>query len=237
MTNPSRSPWRASTVLFDMDDTMTGPSGQTTGKTFGTVLADVVARCNGLDRTAAEARIRSTFDIENETVDAHYAALGIRPEDLWGDLVEWVRVEVQGYPDAVEAVKVLDERGFRLATATTNARLMCLAKLHVAGLATRTGSPYFDHVLGGSEVHPAGKTCPAFFESLLALLGADGGDVVMVGDNPVADLLYARQAGIHQVALVCRDQQQACVRTDVGALILNSLAVLPDLIGHRPRGT
>lgn len=222
--------FRACAILFDMDDTLTGPTGHTSGEDFVSSLVRVVARTHRLSPAEAEARIRSTLDPECETVDAHYDELGITPRQYWDELIVWARMDVAGHPDAVQVVPELHRRGFRLFTATTNGSLACRLKLCAAGLGDETGSPYFERLLGGSEVHPRGKTGPWFFTSLLDRVGLGADQVVMVGDNPLADLQYARDAGYTQIAIVNRDLDADCLPAGRGAVFVRRLTALLDLV-------
>ena len=221
---------RAHTVLFDIDDTLTHSVPSRSGKNFLSTLVTLVARQHGLSPTAAESKIRSLFDPENETPDAHYDALGISERQLWDAMMEFLPGEVTPFPETAETIKTLHERGFRLFTATTNSGLICRLKLSMAGLADFSGSPYFEALLGGSEVHPEGKSSPAFFHNLLARAGGDPAGVVHVGDLPEVDLALARASGISQVVLPRRNQTPAWVLEPDGGLYLRSLALLPELL-------
>jgi len=230
MNDASTPMFRACAILFDMDDTLTGPTGHTSGEDFISSLMRVVARAHGLSAGDAETRIRSTFDPECETVDAHYDELDITPRQYWDELIVWARTDVAGHPDAVEVVPELHRRGFRLFTATTNGSLACRLKLWAAGLGDEAGSPYFERLLGGSEVHPRGKSGPWFFTSLLERVGLGPDQVVMVGDNPLADLQYARDAGYTQIVIVNRDLEADCLPAGPGAVFVRRLTALLELV-------
>ena len=222
--------FRARAILFDMDDTLTGPTGHMSGEDFTSTLVRLVARTHHIDSAEADALIRRTFDPECETVDSHYDELGITPRQYWDELIAWARTDVAGHPDAVEVVPELHRRGFRLFTATTNSSLACRLKLCAAGLGDETGSPYFENLLGGSEVHPRGKSGPWFFTSLLGRVGLGADQVVMVGDNPVADLQYSRDAGYTQIVIVNRDLDADCLPAGQGAVFVRRLTALLDLV-------
>ncbi|MBI4026131.1 MAG: HAD family hydrolase [Verrucomicrobia bacterium] len=223
---------KARTIFFDIDETITTQAPNPRGGDVMKSLVSVVARANGLDTAAAEKKVRAAFDPERETVDRHYNALGITERQLWDALMEWLPQQIVGFPDAIEAIKTLHARGFRLFTCTTNSRLICRAKLHALGLADYGGSRYFTGMLGGAEVHPRGKTTPGFYRNLLKLSGAQPREVVHVGDSPQADLALAKQAGITQVVLPRRTQQEDWVLETDGGIYARSLEILPAMIAH-----
>jgi len=113
---------------------------------------------------------------------------------------------------------------------TTNSNLICRAKLAVAGLGGYEGSPCFVQLVGGSEVHPAGKSTPAFYENLLRIAETSPREVVHVGDDPHLDLALARAAGITQVVLPAREQEQDWVAGDDGGVYVKSLCLLPGMV-------
>lgn len=141
---------------------------------------------------------------------------------------------VQPYPDAVQTIRELYRRGYRLYPATTNAGCICLAKLRVAGLADQDRSDYFVDLFGGDEVCPGGKTGPQFFKALLQRIEAAPHDVIMVGDLPHIDLAHAQAAGIQQVVLPRRDQPQDVMIEDDGGIYVRSLTSLLDWLPPRP---
>jgi FMN phosphatase YigB (HAD superfamily) len=220
----------ASTIFFDIDDTITQTVADGHGETVLGTLVSLVARVNRLEAAAAEARIRATLDFETETIDSHCDALGITLRQLWDGLAEWLPRQVVGFPDAVAAIQTLHARGFRLFTCTTNSSFIARVKLSGLGLTTFEGSPYFSGMLGGAEVHPQGKTAPEFYSNLMKLAQVEPGDVVHVGDSPQTDLLLARQAGISQVVLPRRTQAPDWVREADGGIYVRSLSLLPRMV-------
>lgn len=145
-------------------------------------------------------------------------------------MMAWMPKQVKGCPDAVQAIRQLHARKFRLFTATTNSGLICRAKLTAAGIANERGSVYFERLLGGSEVHPKGKSTPEFYTNLLKIVGAQAEEVVHVGDNPKTDLELAKRAGITQIVLPRRDQKEEWVREPDGGIYVRSLGILPKMV-------
>lgn len=227
---------QAQVIFMDIDDTITISTGMSTGRSILGDLVDVVAKANQLDPKAARAKIDAVMDVENEALDGHYAALGIAPHQFWVAMMKWMPKQITGCPDAVKAIPQLHARGFRLFTATTNSGLICRAKLAAAGIADEQGCPYFERLLGGSEVHPKGKSTPEFYRNLLKIAGVRPEEVVHVGDNPKADLELPRQAGITQVVLPRRDQKEEWVWEADGGIYVKSLDILLEMVRRMEEG-
>jgi len=218
----------AHTLLIDVDETIT----HTRDEVFpGRVLDRLVSESHGIDVAAARDHIRSVCDPETEDVEPHLAALDVTSEEYDQALIDAARQYVEPYADAVTMIRQCHRQGLSLYPATTNGRCVCLAKLAVAGLADASGSRYFVELFGGEQVTPSGKSGPAFFEALLKRIGADPEDVVMVGDNPQADLAFARGAGIRQVVLPRRMQSEPWEIEPDGGIYVKSLAIVPELLG------
>ena len=141
--------------------------------------------------------------------------------------------QVEPYPDAVETIRELHRRGYRLYPATTNAACVCLDKLGKIGLAESNRCQHFVDLFGGDEVCPGGKTTPTFFTELLKRIDADPDDVIMVGDLPHIDLAFAQAAGIQQVVLPRRDQAQDVILEPDGGIYVRSLTSLLDWLPPR----
>ena len=221
----------AHTLLIDIDETIT----HTRDAVFpGRVLDRLVSESHGIDVAAARDHIRSVCDPEAEDVEPHLAALGVMSEEYDRALIDAAHQCVEPYADAVTMIRQCHRQGLSLYPATTNGRCVCLAKLAVAGLADASGSRYFVELFGGEQVAPSGKSGPAFFDALLQRIDAHPEDVVMVGDNPQADLAFAREAGIQQVVLPRREQSDVWVMEPDGGLYVQSLAIVPQLLGPPP---
>jgi FMN phosphatase YigB (HAD superfamily) len=55
----------------------------------------------------------------------------------------------------------------------------------------------------------------------------------MIGDNPQADLAYAKAAGIEQVILPRREQPQPWIVEEDGGIYVDSLAIVPEFLEFR----
>ena len=217
-------------VLVDVDDTLTCHTGDQDENPFLSALLAVLVSDKGVAESDAARHAAEAYDPEHECISRGVARLGIDPKHYWDELMPQVERCVRVYPDALEMLESLCAMGFRLHPATTNSGLTIRAKLAVAGLATRTRSAHFGRLLGGSEVDAAGKSGPRFFRKLVQTLGLAIEDTVMVGDNPVADLAYAREAGVPHVILVQRDQPQPCRPDNQGNFTVSRLSLVPRML-------
>ncbi len=219
------------TALVDVDETITHTTGAGAGDDFLGALCHLVAQHHGVDAHRAEAIVRDTFDPEEEPLlDSHLQSLGVGFDAYWRELMGRLAACVQPYDDAVQMIRTLRDRGVPMYPATTNSGLACRAKLATAGLAGPTGPTCFGDLLGGSEVHPNGKRGPAFFAALLEKIGRDAQDVLVVGDDEVADLAYAQAAGIQHVVIVRRDQDEPWFRRQDGAIFVRRLTIVPEML-------
>jgi hypothetical protein len=53
----------------------------------------------------------------------------------------------------------------------------------------------------------------------------------MIGDNPIADAQFPREAGIEKVILVRRDMTAEWARSPEGAVCVRSLMLAPQMLG------
>ena len=97
------------------------------------------------------------------------------------------RSDVQPWPDVRPALARLKARYTVVALTNGN------ADLAATGL-----SPWFDHCLSAADVGAA-KPDAAMFDALLCATGARAEAVLHAGDDPVADVAGAREAGMHAV--------------------------------------
>ena len=216
----------ARNVLIDVDDTIT-VERRTWDEPgiphyFLGVLRDMVAEVRGIPNDEALAEIHAACDVDRVCLSPYIEGLGVPIDAYWARLMQWQEQNVRAYPDAVALIRTLHGRGFRLYTATSNSRFAACAKLSSGGLADREGSPYFAGFFGG-DVCEGGKSGPHFFRAILEAGGFDPADVLMIGDNPVNDLLHARQAGIRQVVVPRRDQGPEWVAEPDGGIYVRSL--------------
>lgn len=162
------------------------------------------------------------FDID-QTLTHHNGASNVGPEKPGSPAF-------QVFPEVARTIRALHAAGFDLYTATTNAAVAASAKLALAGLAAHGASPYFKGLLGGSELSPEGKTSPVFFRDLLRHYELDPEQVAHVGDDPVRDVCFARQAGIRWVIQIDRTQSEPVRALEPSGLAIQRLDLLIDLL-------
>ena len=90
-------------------------------------------------------------------------------------------------------------------------------------------------VASGARPLVVGKPEPAMFTSILAAAGVPATEALVVGDNPAADMVAARRAGIASVLVLTGVADRASVATLAGERrpdsITASAADLPNLLG------
>ncbi len=102
------------------------------------------------------------------------------------------------FPETVEVLKTLRQRGYRIGIITNGSALMQNRKLDVTGL-----RPYLDLALV-SEDEGIHKPNPALFTRLAERLCVAPENCVFVGDHPQNDVRGARDAGMQAVYLNSR---------------------------------
>jgi len=126
------------------------------------------------------------------------------------------------FPDVPDALVALRAHGLRLAVVSNfDARLDPLLE----GLGVRR---LVDAVICSSHAGSA-KPDPAIFGAALTALGVPASATLHAGDEPVADVLGARAAGLSAV-LVCRDGAPPAVPPDVATIA--SLGKLPAVVAN-----
>lgn len=220
------------TVFVDIDGTLTHSNGDSPAAPRGRVPSNPLAGIL-MERGVA-------FDDAQERVLAAEAEAGTMPGGVWpfgadrslgvpdGALAAYTvksfRQRYAMHPDAKRfmlGLKALP--GIRVYPATTNPSLFILGKLASGGLADETGTPVFDECFGGEEVSAGGKCGPGFYHALCARTGADPSTCFMIGDEPLFDLDYAREAGIERVFIVDREQEARRRDGDNGGIFVSTL--------------
>lgn len=227
---------RITAVLIDVDGTMT-MAPQTTAESTNeptdpvTVLVNLLAETEGLASNEALTRIRQAGNPAVTCVFDLLPALGVDRQMYWDRLVTSLRTNIAIAPDAAALIQGLRRKRIRLYSATTNSRMMTLAKLSLGGLATSEGSPYFAGFFGGDRFgDPQGKFSRDFFPSILREARLEGRTTLMVGDDFQRDLLPAQEAGITQVVLVRRAQPVPVTSGPGGGIYVRSLESILEMI-------
>ena len=174
--------------------------------TFMSVFGAIVARGQGYQDVASYFEI-GDWRVHREAVDARIGGFGM--EDL--------------YPDAVPAIRALQERGYRVAV-IGNQPASRHAELQALGVEP--------DVMAMSETMGVMKPDPDFFRLSLGLLGdPDPATVAYVGDRIDNDVLPSSKAGMRAVWL--RRGPWGIVPTETpaqAALVVDSLTELVERI-------
>ncbi len=235
MTNLEKPLLKVSTVFVDIDATLTDPKPgraapadpgivlimQRTGKSFAEV-------CDWL-----ETEYERNAPFQNRTWPfGIFDKFGISEEQLWIALCETYQEHLFMYPDAKNFLIRLKQEfpGIRVYPATTNPGQIILAKLSLGGLAERNHCPYLTDWFGGEVIIAGGKSGSEFYSALLERTGAAAETTLMVGDNPQADLAFARAARISQVVLPRRNQGNNWIIEPDGGIYVKSLESVLDFI-------
>ena len=226
-------------ILIDMDFTITYPTappgeellkGIADHNYYLAMLRELVAEKRGISDEAALAVILEVVDPERQCLFDILERIDIEREALWNAARDYHAENLRAYADAVEMIKTLHAYDYKLYTATTNSRMSSLSKLAFCGLATMDGSRYFAGFFGG-DICEGGKMGPHFFPAILEKGGFAPEDCLMIGDDPLWDLGGARGAGIEQVVLPRRDQEEELVVEEDGGIYVRSLSIVPRLLG------
>jgi len=227
----SRAPYAITHIFFDVDGTLVDfrASLRAGLEAAATLLSERTGRLvtpavltETRDRFYQQGRERRTLtEVRAASFQQVLAERGVTDPDAAAEasrvFYEARDGALAAYDDVVEPLRVLRERGFRLATATNgNAALM------------RTPVMDLMHVLFGAEEAGLAKPHPAFFEAALAKAGAETSRSLMVGDRIDNDVAPALAAGMHGVLL----DREGTVDTsaDPGMPVIRSLRDLPSMV-------
>ncbi|MHB1190566.1 MAG: HAD family hydrolase [Armatimonadota bacterium] len=221
----------ASHILVDVDGTLTGtadppPSGI---GNYGDVFQSAWRECHANSDQAPPPLS------ESECIFSSAAREGVPSDLLWNRLLDYHRsIGLEVFPDAERFLAGIKERSMKVFSATTNSRMMTLAKLAMGNIADENGSPFFQGFFGG-DIIPEGKSCPGFFSAILKSLGVPPNEVVMVGDDITMDAAYAHGAGINQIIIVKRDGADGWRLGEHGAIIVSDLCIALDWLRLTPK--
>ncbi len=122
---------------------------------------------------------------------------------------------------AFEALESLRRKGYVLGV-VSNRDLPYQERLRELGL-----SPYFSFSLAAGEVH-SWKPGPGIFEAALKRAETQAHETVYVGDNYFADVVGARNAGLHPILY-----DRLNIFDDPGCPVITSFLQLPTLLNRR----
>jgi len=137
------------------------------------------------------ARIRGLFRSAGLPVPSDDAVL----DGLFAVHGEAARAAWAAFPDAVAALGRLRDAGLETGILTNGNHNQQIDKLSVTGL-----DQYVDHMFVSGRTGHAKPASEAFLLACEAM-GRQPGEVIHVGDDPVADIFGARRAGLQAVLL------------------------------------
>ncbi len=239
---------RPSVVLLDVGDTLVRPD-PSWRDVYATVFAD-----HGITATAEafEAAFREAWkEWEHEgpfeaTEEASFERLMALDRLVFGrlgfpdlpesffrdvDLAFRRRSAFYVFPDVIPALRAMRAAGLRLAV-VSNWGWAAPELLQTLELAQHFEVLSISARVGYQKPHPA------IFAHALELLGVDAGQAVHVGDDPKADVMGARRAGIEPILVDRHGRAHPPIGADTpadGATVIADLAELLDLLGiERP---
>jgi putative hydrolase of the HAD superfamily len=159
-------------------------------------------------------------DVWGAVLRAHGATDGGVADHVYARQVELEAAAATLYPESLEVLARARGRGIHTALITNGPSGLQRGKLAVAGL-----DDAFDAVIVSGEVGVR-KPDPAIFALALEALAVAAGDALHVGDNPIADVRGARDAGLTAVWV---DRVRNGRTTDAAHHVIDDLRGLPAL--------
>lgn len=222
-------PLKISDILVDLDDTISPFNGK---DYFWDGLIQMLIEKFEISSVEAKNRMAEYSNQDKSLEDPNNiyrlcVKFGISPDELWNRSMRYLEKNSFHYPDAVEMVKTMHARGFRLHLATNRFGLWLDTRLAAAGLGNKNGSQYFSHYFTSKHGYGC-KLDNDYYSKILATLGVPASNVLMTGDSLEQDLYNANKSGIENVAIIDRAQHKRMVVSD--AIYINSLMVLPEIL-------
>jgi len=197
------------TLLFDLDDTLLDTNLDAFMPAYFQALSQHLA-----NHSAPSAMLRALItgvNLMNESEDPthtleeifdadFYAQLGFSKQDLvhifeafYDDVFPTLSLHTRQRPDAVPLIEWARSRRYRIAIATDPLfpRKATYHRLRWAGF-----DPEQFELISTFEHFHFTKTHPAYFAEVLGRLGWPEGPVLMVGNDPVRDLIPAHRLGL-----------------------------------------
>ncbi|MFF9771449.1 HAD-IA family hydrolase [Streptomyces sp. NPDC014636] len=208
-TSEQHSPVSRQAVIFDLDGVVVD-SFAVMGEAFSLAYAEVVGPGEAPFEEYQRHQGRYFPDI------MRIMGLPLEMEEPFVRESYRLAHHVQVYDGVADVLRMLNERGLRLAIATGKAGERARSLLDVLGLL-----PYFAHVIGSDEV-PRPKPAPDIVRRALELLNVPADRAIMIGDAPT-DLASAHGADVTAAAALwgCHDE-------------IGLLAAGPDIVLQRP---
>ena len=222
--------WIEKKILIDIDNTITDSKDEGIDPFRQSCIELMLEKNNTLSVELAKKAVDEAFEIGGGLMEPALTHLQLSVMECWKKVVKYFGKSVSIFPDAAFLLKELKAQNFDVYPATTNSSFAILAKIAVGGFANNMKTAYFKTVLGGSEVHPKGKSGPFFYTALMEKLNITPENTVMIGDNYKADAEFALAAGIEQVVIIDRSQIEDLRYDNRGVIWINSLNQVMDII-------
>lgn len=220
-------------ILMDVDGTMTGlrkPGSQMMNTSPMGHLENLVMKKHAVSREEAHRRICSCGNTAIQCLSEFLPQLEIDPQDYFDVMAEDLGRFIFVTEDTVRFFHYLKEKGIGLFTATTNSPFMTRVKLSVGGIADLNNCPFLSGYFPGCMFKdPEGKYSAAYYPDILKHSGFDPEKVMMIGDDPVRDMLPALRAGIRYGVDIDRTQKEDWFRRD-GGIYVRSFDILTELM-------
>ncbi len=239
-------------ILFDLDDTLLDWSGfqqdwtvfelDYLRRVYDYVCAEIHP-LSSLDNYVTEFRHR-TRDAwragRGNLVAPHLGNLLIQTAAALGAPVEKLDarrcLEVYGwgvipgtaaFPEAVDILKLFQEKGVKVGIITNAYQPMWLRDLELSALGLLN---YFPTCRVSAADVGFLKPHPAIFEGALQCLGTRPEETVFIGDNPIADIAGAQGAGLHAILRVTHPVPPMLSGLIIPDGAINSLKELPEVL-------
>lgn len=139
------------------------------------------------------------------------------------EMFEGCRYEL--YPDALNAVSRVKDLGLKTAIATTAPKFMFYEYLEPI-------KRYLDLIITGFEVG-CDKSNPRMYAKIIEQLGAQPGEVVVVGDDPILDVEIPLRMGMHAILLDRRARYGRGVREYrlIAKNLSEAVTIIEELLG------
>ena len=140
----------------------------------------------------------------------------------------WGKVEgTEVFPDVVEALTLLRERGLKLGLVTNAFQPMWMRDVEMEQHGIRD---FFETCRFSAADAGYLKPHPSIFAKALTCLETQPEETIFIGDNPVADIAGAQAAGMRAVMRVNHGRQTLTSGLIIPDATISSLLELPDIL-------
>lgn len=215
--------FHARAVFIDFEDTLIIKRPNSVGKhSIHDSMVELLVSAKKVDRQEAARMVQETSADLHRPMEEVCQNLGIDLAALRKEIMRWLPAILTTDPEAQKTLDHFRKIGLKMWPATTNSGFLCSLKLEAVGLGDTSGNPYFEELMGGSEVHPLGKSTAGFFKNLLQRSGFGPTEVVHIGDQRAWDRDASFRAGIRQVILLDPTLSEPCLEGKDGVIYVSN---------------